>query len=99
VLRDLVDLARVEEDPAAVRALVDLDPVQLDLLEIHAALRALHVVHLLDALFLLGRHLRRLLLRPLLAALELLPCKVFVFGLAGLVDITHGPIIEAWEAN
>src|SRR5207253_11485597 len=89
VLEESFDLALVEEDAAAVRALIDAHTVEVDRRQIHPALRALHVMGLAHALPLLGGHLRGVLFRPLPAALELLPCEVFVLGLAGLGGLGH----------
>src|SRR5262245_29196778 len=84
-----VELARVEPGPAAGRAGVDGDAVQIDAVQIVAALRALHPVRLLELLFVGRGHLGGVFLRPLLLPLHFLPGKVLVFATAGLSVLGH----------
>src|ERR1051325_1090134 len=89
MMLEALELSLVEEDAAAVRALIDFHAVQLDLGEIHPALRALHPMQLLELLLLVDGLLRRLLHRPLLPPLELLLRKVLILGAARLVVFAH----------
>src|SRR5436190_19717531 len=88
-MQQVIELARVELRPAAGRTGVDGDAVQVDAVQLTAALRTLHPVRLLLLLAIGRRHLLGVLLGPLLLLLEILPDEVFVFATAGLSVLGH----------
>src|SRR4029079_701951 len=93
LLEDLLELAGVEEDPLAVRAAVDGDALELLLLHVVAAFRALHEVEVLEAPRLLRLLLGGALRLPFdtgvprrLQELLLVPEEPLVFALGVLFD-------------
>src|ERR1041385_1605974 len=84
-----VELAGVEPGAAAGRAGVDGHAVQVDAMQVAAALGALHPVRLLELLALGRGHLRGVFLGPLLPALDILPREVLVLIATGLFVFGH----------
>lgn len=83
---DSFNLALVEPHALATEAFVDTDISKRDLLELHAAFRASHVVQFALALPLLLLHACFALLRELSSQFHLLSSEVFFFGTAGFHD-------------